>query len=84
MHYLKKLLTAVTLPTLFVLAGCENHDPVAVSECPKLVKHSQGILKALARPTPEMMAECKKMSDEQRGCVKNANIVHDLVKCADM
>lgn len=80
---LKKWLVPLPLAGLFVLSGCENHEPVAVSECPKLVKHSQGILKALARPTSEMIAECKKMTDEQRGCVKNANIVHDLVKCAD-
>ena len=74
----------VCLLSSAVLAGCSNYEPVAVSECPKLVKHSQGILKKLSKPTPEMMAECKKMTDEQRGCIKVAGIVHDLAQCAKL
>ncbi len=76
---IKHILPVCVLSVL--LAGCTDYAPVAASKCPKLVSHSQNILKKLARPTPEMMRECKKLTDEQRGCIQEATIVHDLVQC---
>ena len=79
---MKKKLLPLACASL-LLSACTNHHPVPSTECPKLVKQSQKILGQLARPTNEMMAECKKLTDEQRGCVKEAKIVHDLVSCKD-
>ena len=78
--YIKPVLSLCVV--VIAISGCENHDPLPASECPAIVKHSQSILKKLSKPTPDMMKACREMTDEQRGCVKNATIVHDLYECS--
>ena len=85
---IKKLSNLViTTPIVAVLglSGCsENYQPIPVEQCGKVVKHSTSILKKLAKPQAEMIQECRKFTDEQRGCAMQASIVADLANCAKL
>ncbi len=85
---IKKTGSTVLLTSIFAvinLSGCsESFQPVPVSQCGKVVKHTTSILKKLAKPQAEMIQECRKFTDEQRGCAMQASIVHDLAKCAKL
>ena len=74
-----RLSTAI-ICTVF-LASCESYEPVAVSECPKVVSHAQKVLGDFAPSRSEMMADCKKASDSERGCVMAATKKGKLAQC---
>ena len=87
MKIYKSTSLVLTFPfiAIFSLSGCsENYEPIPVGQCGKVVKHSMSILKKLAKPQAEMINECRKFTDEQRGCAMNASIVADLAKCVKL
>lgn len=63
------------------LQGCSNYDPVKVSQCSKVVSHAQKILGGMAPKRSEMMADCKKASDNDRGCVMAATKKGQVAQC---
>ncbi|PCJ15628.1 MAG: hypothetical protein COB04_12930 [Gammaproteobacteria bacterium] len=67
--------------TFSFLQGCSSHDPVAVSECPKVVKHAQKILGAMAPKRSQMVDDCKKASDSDRGCIMAATTKGQVAQC---
>lgn len=78
------MLTAAMIAVIN-LSGCsESYKPVPVEQCGKVVKHTASILQKLAKPQAEMIQECRKFTDEQRGCALQASIVADLAKCAKL
>lgn len=81
-----KLFSTLAVTSSFIFtAGCsDSYDPVPSSKCSMVVKHSTDILKKLAKPKEEMIKECRKATDEQRGCVMQAKIVADLAKCTKL
>lgn len=75
-----RLMFALLVSVLFV-QGCSSYDPVAVSECPKVVKHAQKILGSMAPKRSEMMANCKAASDSDRGCIMAATKKGQVAQC---
>ena len=75
---------ALTIPMLFltsvILFGCSD-PPVAVSECPNVVKHIKSVLKDKAPSSSEMSMQCKQATDEQRGCVMAADKPMKILQC---
>ena len=71
---------ALLIP-LLVLYGCSKPDPVAESECNKVVSHVKSILKDRAPSQSEMLKQCKTASDEARGCVMAANKPMKILQC---
>lgn len=67
--------------TLVVLTGCSQHEPVAASECDKVVKHAKKVLGDMAPSSKELMASCKQASDSERGCVMAATKKGLLAQC---
>lgn len=63
------------------LTGCSKVEPVAASECKKVVAHAQSILKDNAPSKSEMLQKCKAASDEARGCVMASDKPMKLLKC---
>jgi len=66
---------------LSLLLGCTKHDPIPVSECPSIVSHAKSILGTMADSHEKMMSDCKKATDQQRGCAKAAKTPYSLSKC---
>ena len=64
-----------------LLQGCSNYDPVKVSQCGKVVSHATKILGDMAPSRSEMMADCKKASDNDRGCVMAATKKGQVAQC---
>ena len=82
---LSNLVITIPFVAILGLSGCsENYQPIPVEQCGKVVKHSTSILKKLAKPQAEMIQECRKFTDEQRGCAMQASIVADLANCAKL
>ena len=70
---------------MIVASGCSRtYEPVAASKCEAVVDHSIEILHKLAKPRPELLRDCRKASDQQRGCIMEASIVADLAKCSKL
>ena len=68
------------LSTAF-LQGCNSYDPVPASQCGKVVRNVAKVLGKMAPSSTEMMADCKKASDEKRGCALAARNTGDLSQC---
>ncbi len=66
---------------LLSVTGCTQHDPVAASDCDKVVKHAQKVLGDMAPSSQELMASCKQASDSERGCVMAATKKGQLAQC---
>lgn len=71
---------SLVLFTSAILFGCSD-PPVAVSECPNVVKHIKSVLKDKAPSTSEMSTQCKQATDEQRGCVMAADKPMKILQC---
>ncbi|PCI42803.1 MAG: hypothetical protein COB51_12435 [Moraxellaceae bacterium] len=69
------------LVSISFLQGCSSYDPVAVSECGKVVKHAQKILGSMAPKRSDMMADCKQASDSDRGCIMAASKKGQVAQC---
>ena len=73
-------ITAIVLGLAF-MSACSNYDPVAASECGAVVRHAQKVLGSLAPSRSDMMADCKKASDNERGCVMASDKKGALAQC---
>lgn len=73
-------ITTLVLGISFI-SGCSNYEPVAASECGKVVKHAQKVLGSMAPSRSDMMADCKKASDNERGCVMASDKKGALAQC---
>ncbi|WP_325893075.1 hypothetical protein [Grimontia sp. NTOU-MAR1] len=73
--------TTLLATTVFGLTACSDYDPVAESDCGKVVSHAQKILGALAPSAGELMSQCKAASDSERGCVMASTKKGQLAQC---
>ncbi|EOD79349.1 hypothetical protein RN22_18955 [Grimontia sp. AD028] len=73
--------TTLLATAVFGLAACSDYDPVAESDCNKVVSHAQKILGALAPSAGELMSQCKAASDSERGCVMASTKKGQLAQC---
>jgi hypothetical protein len=74
-----KLLTLCC--TALFLQSCTNYEPVAISECKVVVKHAQKLLGDLAPRRSQLMTDCKKATDKERGCVMAATTGGQAARC---
>ena len=81
MFNLKTIKTTFLATTFFGLAACSDYEPVAQSDCGKVVSHAQKILGALAPSAGELMSQCKAASDSERGCVMASTKKGQLAQC---
>jgi len=77
----EKMLFSTLLTTSLLLSGCSSYDPVPVSKCSKVVSHAKKTLGKLAPKYSEMMASCKKASDQERGCIMAATKAGQVAQC---
>ncbi|MFT7561666.1 MAG: hypothetical protein ACI93R_003595 [Flavobacteriales bacterium] len=66
---------------VLLVSGCSDYDPVSVSKCPQVVSHATKVLGDFAPSHSEMMAECKKATDKERGCVMEATKTGQIAQC---
>jgi len=76
-----KILMTILFTTGLLLTGCSSYDPVPVSKCSKVVSHAKKTLGTLAPKYSEMMASCKKASDQERGCIMAATKAGQVAQC---
>jgi len=77
---MKLKLIAVIVST-FIIQSCTNYEPVAVSQCKVVVKHAQKVLGSLSPRRSELMTDCKKASDTERGCVMSSKKSGEILQC---
>ncbi|WP_083699792.1 hypothetical protein [Shewanella sp. UCD-KL12] len=70
-----------TVMAFVLLTSCSNYDPVPVEKCAEVVKHAKKILGSMAPDNASMMADCKKASDSDRGCVMAATKKGAVAQC---
>ncbi|PCJ46745.1 MAG: hypothetical protein COA99_02090 [Moraxellaceae bacterium] len=63
------------------LQACSRYDPVPASDCNKVVSHAQKVLGSMAPSRSEMMTDCKKASDNDRGCIMAATKKGQIAQC---
>lgn len=73
--------TVLITATLLATQGCSNYDPVPVGKCAEVVQHAQKILGEFAPSRTDMMNDCKKANDNQRGCVMAATKKGQVAQC---
>ncbi len=74
---------AIVLTAFLFVTGCgPSYEPVAASQCGKLVKHARGLLGKRADSYSETMATCKAATDQERGCAMVADSAADLMRCS--
>jgi len=66
---------------MIFIQSCSSYDPVSVKDCKKVVMHAQKILGDFAPKRSEMMADCKKATDSERGCVMAATKKGQVAQC---
>jgi len=66
---------------VLLMQGCSNYEPVSVSECNKVVAHATKILASFAPSQSEMMADCKKATDNERGCIMASTKKGQIAQC---
>ena len=66
---------------VLLMQGCSNYEPVSVSECSKVVAHATQVLGNFASSYSEMMADCKKATDNERGCIMAATKKGQIAQC---
>ncbi|MCJ8319070.1 MAG: hypothetical protein MJK12_05525 [Colwellia sp.] len=67
--------------SVLVMQGCSNYEPVPVSECNKVVAHAAKVLGNFAPSHSEMMADCKKSTDNDRGCIMASTKKGQIAQC---
>ena len=78
----KPIVCAAALFTMqLLLQGCNSYEPVAVSECGKVVAHASKVLGNFAPSHSDLMKECKKASDSERGCIMAATKKGQIAQC---
>jgi len=75
-----KTITCLSI-TLLLMQACSNYEAVSVSECDKVVAHAKKVLGKFASSTAEMMADCKKATDKERGCIMAASKKGQIAQC---
>ena len=66
---------------VLVIQGCSHYEPVSVSECNKVVAHATKVLGSFAPSQSEMMADCKKATDNERGCIMASTKKGQIAQC---
>ena len=79
-HKSLRYIIVLVLGIVFI-QGCSRYDPVPVSDCKKVVRHAQKVLGDLAPSKKEMMADCKKASDNDRGCIMASSKKGQVAQC---
>lgn len=64
-----------------LLQGCSKAKPVSVSECKNVVNHVKKVLGKNAPINSKMIKQCKKATDEARGCVMAADKPMKIMQC---
>lgn len=67
--------------TALLIQSCSSYEPVPKSKCKAVVAHAKKTLGKLAPPTSEMVASCKKATDEERGCIMAADKPMKISSC---
>ena len=75
-----KVITCLFIGVL-LMQGCSKHDPVSVAECDKVVAHAAKVLGKFASSNAVMMADCKKATDNERGCIMAATKKGQIAQC---
>lgn len=70
-----------TLMAALLLVGCNNYDPVAASECDKVVSHTLKVLGNFAPSYGDAMKDCKAATDSERGCAMAATKKGKIAQC---
>jgi len=70
-----------TVVASIFLTSCSNYDPVAASDCDKVVRHTQKVLGDFAPSYADGMKECKAASDSERGCAMAATKKGQIARC---
>ena len=72
----------ITIATaVLFLPSCTDYEPVAASDCDKVVQHAQQVLGNFAPSYADGMKDCKAASDSERGCVLAATKKGQLAQC---
>jgi len=66
---------------VLLIQGCNNYDPVSASECNKVVAHATKVLGDFASSYTEMITDCKKATDSERGCIMAATKKGQIAQC---
>jgi len=77
----KILMSSLALVLLLPTACSTDYEPIKVGKCNVVVSHTSKLLGKLAKPQSEMINECKKLTDTQRGCAMEASNISALMKC---
>ena len=77
---LKYFMIAVFVSLLFT-QGCSTYAPVSASQCVGVVKHTKKILGLMAPKHKKMMVDCKKATDDVRGCIMAATTKIQIAQC---
>jgi hypothetical protein len=66
---------------VLLMQACSNYEPVSVSECNKVVAHATKVLGSFAPSQSEMMVDCKKATDNERGCIMASTKKGQIAQC---
>jgi len=66
---------------LSLLTACSKATPIPVSECENVVSHVKKVLSKNAPSHSKILKQCKKASDEARGCVMAADKPMKILQC---
>jgi len=64
-----------------LLLSCSKATPVPASECKQVVSHVKKVLGKNAPSNSKMLKQCKKATDEARGCVMAADKPMKILQC---
>jgi len=66
---------------MLLISACSNYEPVSVAECDKVVAHAAKVLGNFAPKQSVMMADCKKATDNERGCIMASTKKGQIAQC---
>ena len=81
MLFTKNNRTICLLISLIILTACSKVTPIPVSECKNVISHVKKVLGKNAPSHSKMLKQCKKASDEARGCVMAADKPMKILQC---
>lgn len=73
--------TLLAMSASLLLSACGGPPPVAASQCDKVVKHVQSVLKDKSPSRAKLTSQCKAATDEQRGCAMAADKPMKVLQC---